>query len=61
MPLGQEILPETALLDSILAQSQHQVVVAEMNHYIRLSKTSPATFERLRLLVDFLHTATRDN
>jgi hypothetical protein len=59
--LTMEALPEAKLLAGLVNASQGHVVVAELSHYIRLSKTSPAEFERLRLLIDFVHATTRDN
>ena len=59
MPLN--VLKETEIVDSLLSAAQSHVVIAEMNHYIRLSKDAPVHFDRLRMLVDFLHAVTRDN
>lgn len=47
-------------MKELVDQAQNHTIVAEMSHYIRLSKTAPLKFEKLKLLVDFVHTVTRD-
>lgn len=44
----------------LVANAQCTSIVAEMSHYIKLSKSAPLKFERLKLLVEFIHTLTKD-
>ena len=55
-----EPLPEAVIVKGLIDSASSFTLVAEMPHYIKLSRTAPAKFEQLRLLIEFMHQVTKE-
>ena len=59
-PFEDEPLPEAVIVKGLIDSASSFTLVAEMPHYIKLSRTAPAKFEQLRLLIEFMHQVTKE-
>lgn len=60
LPLNEHPTDETLAVKALVDAADSYSLVAELPHYIKLSKAAPLKFDQLRLLIEFVHQATKE-